>query len=96
MKIVLTFSPSRCDLLRAARRIVKPYAATLILAQGRKSSLERFVRGENEKICSARRAVARLHRVSPRMKTEIIPGAGHDLVSQAELVSRKAVEFLES
>jgi pimeloyl-ACP methyl ester carboxylesterase len=52
--------------------------------------------GENEKICSARRALQRLNRVSPQMKAEIIPGAGHDLASQAELVSRKAVEFLKS
>jgi pimeloyl-ACP methyl ester carboxylesterase len=50
--------------------------------------------GEHEKICRPRKAVRRLNIVAPRIKTEIIPGAGHDLLSQAELVSRKAVEFL--
>ena len=36
-----------------------------------------FLVGENEKIYSAERAVARLRRVAPGIETEVIPGAGH-------------------
>ena len=54
-----------------------------------------FLVGENEKIYSARAAVRKLNRVAPQVKAEIIPGAGHDLTMvQAELVIRKALEFL--
>jgi pimeloyl-ACP methyl ester carboxylesterase len=54
-----------------------------------------FLVGENEKIYSAEKAVARLKRVAPQVKAEIIPGAGHDLTMvQAELVLRKALQFL--
>ena len=49
----------------------------------------------NEKIYSAKAAVRRLNRVAPQVKTEIIPGAGHDLtIVQADLVARKVVAFL--
>ena len=55
-----------------------------------------FMIGENEKICSAEEAVARLKKVAPHIKAEIIPGAGHDLpASQAELVNQKILDFLE-
>jgi pimeloyl-ACP methyl ester carboxylesterase len=55
-----------------------------------------FLVGENEKIYSAKAAVRRLNRVAPQIKTEIIPGAGHDLTFvQADLVARKALEFLK-
>jgi len=54
-----------------------------------------FLVGQNEKIYSAKAAVARLHRVAPQVKTEIIPGAGHDLVlAQPALVASKVLEFL--
>ncbi len=54
-----------------------------------------FLVGENEKIYSAKAAVARLQRVAPRVETEIIPGAGHDLILvQPALVARKVLEFL--
>jgi pimeloyl-ACP methyl ester carboxylesterase len=54
-----------------------------------------FLVGENEKIYSAKAAVARLHRVAPQVKTDIIPGAGHDLILvQPALVARKVLEFL--
>lgn len=56
-----------------------------------------FLIGENEKIYSARKAIDRLNRVAPRIKTGIIPNAGHDLtVVQAKLVNRKVLEFLSS
>ena len=52
--------------------------------------------GENEKLYSAAEAVERLNRVAPQVRTEIIPGAGHDLTFvQTELVNRRIVEFLE-
>jgi len=54
-----------------------------------------FVVGANEKIYSARAAVRRLGRVAPRVKTEIIAGAGHDLtLVQPELVTKRVVAFL--
>ena len=54
-----------------------------------------FLVGENEKIYSAKAAVRRLNRVAPQVKTEIIPGAGHDLtIVQADLVARRVLEFL--
>lgn len=55
-----------------------------------------YVVGENEKIYSAQKAVQRLNTLAPQIKTEIIPGAGHDLVSvQAEMVNEKILEFLK-
>lgn len=55
-----------------------------------------FLTGENEKIYSAQKAVQRLNRVAPQIKTEIIPNAGHDLtVAQTEIVNKKIIEFLK-
>lgn len=55
-----------------------------------------FLVGRNEKIYSARRAVNRLGKVAPWMKTEIIPNAGHDLaIVQAELVNKMVLDFLK-
>jgi pimeloyl-ACP methyl ester carboxylesterase len=55
-----------------------------------------FLVGENEKIYSAQKAVQRLHRVAPRIKTEMIPHAGHDLWAvQADMVTRKILGFLD-
>ena len=54
-----------------------------------------FLVGENEKIYSAQSAVARLNRLAPGIKTEIIPGAGHDLMMvQANLVVERMLAFL--
>jgi len=54
-----------------------------------------YLVGEHEKIYSARKAIQRLHRVAPHIKTEIIPNAGHDLtIVQAEMVNTKVLEFL--
>ncbi|MGA2735918.1 MAG: alpha/beta hydrolase [Bryobacteraceae bacterium] len=54
-----------------------------------------FLVGEHEKIYSAEKAVRRLNSIAPRVRTEIIPDAGHDLtIAQPELVSRKILEFL--
>ena len=55
-----------------------------------------FVVGKNEKIYSAQKAVQRLKKVVPRIETEVIPGAGHDLtIVQAEMVNKKILKFLQ-
>jgi pimeloyl-ACP methyl ester carboxylesterase len=55
-----------------------------------------YLVGENERIYSSEEAVARLKKVVPHIKAEIIPEAGHDLsVVQAELVNQKILDFLE-
>lgn len=55
-----------------------------------------YLVGEHEKICSAQEAIARLHRVAPQIRAEVIPGAGHDLtVVQVRLVNKKVLEFLK-
>ena len=35
--------------------------------------------GENEKVYSVQKALKRIHRVAPRIKTVLVPGAGHDM-----------------
>jgi pimeloyl-ACP methyl ester carboxylesterase len=56
-----------------------------------------FLVGEHEKIYSPEEAVDRLNLVAPKIQTEIIPNAGHDLtIVQADLVNEKILEFLES
>jgi pimeloyl-ACP methyl ester carboxylesterase len=56
-----------------------------------------YLVGEREKICSARKAIQRLHKVAPQIKTEVIPDAGHDVsFVQAEIVNAKVLEFLSS
>lgn len=55
-----------------------------------------FLAGENEKIYPARKAVQRLNKVAPQIKTELVPNAGHDLsIVQANLVNMKVLEFLK-
>jgi pimeloyl-ACP methyl ester carboxylesterase/TM2 domain-containing membrane protein YozV len=55
-----------------------------------------FMVGENEKIYSAEKAMARLESVAPQIRTELVPKAGHDLtLVQAEMVNRKILEFLK-
>jgi pimeloyl-ACP methyl ester carboxylesterase len=54
-----------------------------------------FLVGEHEKIYSAQKAVGRLNRLAPQIKTGIIPHAGHDLsFVQAELVTKTILDFL--
>lgn len=54
-----------------------------------------FLVGEHEKIYSAQKAVSRLYRIAPQIKTGIIPHAGHDLsFVQAELVTKSILDFL--
>jgi pimeloyl-ACP methyl ester carboxylesterase len=55
-----------------------------------------YLVGEHEKIYSARKAVRRLHKVAPQIKTGVIPDAGHDLTFvQAEIVNTRVLEFLK-
>ncbi|HOX45551.1 MAG TPA: alpha/beta hydrolase [Myxococcota bacterium] len=52
--------------------------------------------GEHEKHYHPAKAVAHLARVAPRVKVEVIAGAGHDLAAVfPELVNRKVLAFLE-
>ena len=54
-----------------------------------------FAVGENEKLYSATEAVERLSEVAPKIKTRIVPGAGHDFtILQADLVNGIIIEFL--
>jgi len=51
--------------------------------------------GENEKIYSAEKAISRLNRLAPQIKNEMVRNAGHDIwVAQADLVTRKVLDFL--
>jgi pimeloyl-ACP methyl ester carboxylesterase len=55
-----------------------------------------YVVGEHERIYSALKAVRRLNKVTPHIKTEVIPDAGHALtVEQTELVDEKILGFLK-
>ena len=54
-----------------------------------------YLVGNHEKIYSARKAIQRLHKVAPQIKTEVIPDAGHDLTFvQADMVNKKVLKFL--
>lgn len=77
------------------RRLVNPTVLTDKELQSLKLPML-FLVGENEKIYSAQKAVQRLHKVAPHIKTEIIPHAGHDLAFvQAGMVNNKVLDFLK-
>jgi pimeloyl-ACP methyl ester carboxylesterase len=53
-----------------------------------------YLVGENEKVYPARKALERLDRVAPQVKTRLIPRAGHDLwIVQADLVTKTILDF---
>jgi pimeloyl-ACP methyl ester carboxylesterase len=55
-----------------------------------------YLVGEHEKLYSAQKAIQRLQKVAPHIKTEMIPDAGHDLtIVQADIVNKKVLEFLK-
>ncbi len=54
-----------------------------------------FLVGENEKIYPALKAIERLNRVAPQIKTGLIPNAWHDLwMVQADAVTSAILDFL--
>lgn len=89
------------DDVLVASRCYKPKATLVptVLADKELQCLQvptLYMVGEHEKIYSAQKAVQRLKTVAPQIKTEIIPGAGHNLVLvQAGMVNRKVLEFLK-
>lgn len=55
-----------------------------------------FLVGENEKTFSPQKAIQRLNKIAPQIKTEVISKAGHDLnFAQASLINYKVLDFLE-
>jgi len=55
-----------------------------------------FLVGEHEVIYSPEKAVQRLRGVAPTVRTEIIPGAGHDLtIAQRSMVNERILRFLK-
>ncbi len=56
-----------------------------------------FLVGEHEVIYPPAKAVARLKRVTPAIRTEIVPGGGHDLTfASVETVNQRILEFLRT
>jgi len=54
-----------------------------------------FLMGDRDVICSAKKAVRRLHRVAPQVTAEIVSGAGHDFTTaHAAAINRRILEFL--
>jgi pimeloyl-ACP methyl ester carboxylesterase len=54
-----------------------------------------FMIGRHDRIYRAHDAVEHLTKAAPRIKTEIIEGAGHDLtLVQADVVNKRVLEFL--
>ncbi len=76
-----------------------PAAPATVLADQAWASLKvpsLYLVGENEKVYPASKAMQRLSRVAPQIKTRLIPKAGHDLwVAQADIVTRAILDFLD-
>jgi len=55
-----------------------------------------YLAGENEKMYSVEEAVKRLDRISPGIKTEVIPNTGHCLMfTRPDIVNEKILNFLQ-
>lgn len=55
-----------------------------------------YLAGENEKMYSVKKAVERLNRIAPDIRTEVIPNTGHCLMfTQPDSVDQRILEFLE-
>lgn len=76
----------------------KPHLAPTIMEDDELRGLKipvLFLMGENEKIYSTPDAVARLQKVTPHHRVEVISRAGHDLnIVEPETVNRLVLEFL--
>jgi len=56
-----------------------------------------FLAGEGDVVFPVRRAVERLLRVAPQVRTEVLPGVGHDLfVLKAEDAAGRILRFLDA
>ncbi|HEY5039015.1 MAG TPA: alpha/beta hydrolase [bacterium] len=88
----LGFTATRCF---TTRKMIPPGILTDSELKGlRVPTL--VVVGINEKIYSALKAVERVERVAPKIVTELVPGAGHDLfIVQADLVNNRVLKFLK-
>lgn len=82
--------------LKHVQRHKTPIPPVLTDAEwGRFQTPALFLVGEREVIYSAQKAVRRLRRVAPRVATEIIPAAGHDLAfAQTARVDERILQFL--
>jgi pimeloyl-ACP methyl ester carboxylesterase len=77
------------------KKIVNPTAVKDSEIQGLKVPAL-FLMGENEKTFPPHKAVQRLNKIAPRIRTEVIPLAGHDLnFAQADMVNARVLDFLE-
>jgi pimeloyl-ACP methyl ester carboxylesterase len=55
-----------------------------------------FIVGQDEKLYSVKKAIGRLNKVAPAIKTELISAAGHDvMVSQADRFNSAVLHFLK-
>lgn len=54
-----------------------------------------FLMGEHEKTFSQEKAIQRLNKTAPHLRTDLVANAGHDLnLAQADLVDKKILDFL--
>jgi pimeloyl-ACP methyl ester carboxylesterase len=82
--------------LRSLSRM-RPISATVLTDQQLQSLRmpALYLVGENEKIYSPAKAVARLQRVAPQIQIALLPQAGHDLtIAQPDRVTERILEFL--
>lgn len=82
--------------LRSLSRM-RPVSATVLNNQQLQSLRmpALYLVGENEKIYSAGKAVARLQRVAPQIQVAVLLEAGHDLtIAQPDRVADRILEFL--
>ena len=88
------------DGLRLAIRCfkIKIPAAMTVLTDDELKSIKvpvLYLAGENEKMYSVKKAVERLNRIAPCIKTEVVPNTGHDLMFMyPKIVNEKILEFL--
>jgi pimeloyl-ACP methyl ester carboxylesterase len=84
--------------MRSLERRAIPYPKVWTDAEWERLSVPAlFLVGEHETIYSAEKAVLRLKRVAPHVRTEIVSGAGHDLTfAQAAIVNQSILQFLKS
>jgi pimeloyl-ACP methyl ester carboxylesterase len=55
-----------------------------------------FLMGEREKTFSQEKAVQRLNKIAPHLRTDVVANAGHDLnLAEANVVDKKILEFLK-